>query len=114
MIRRGEIYFVNLDPVKGREQSGWRPVLVLSVDSINKLPLVVIVVAGTKGENVGRDYSTNVRISAAESGLRIDTVFLGFQIRSPDANRFPPEPAGKIEGATLQKIEDAVRRCLGL
>ena len=43
-IRRGEIYFVNLNPVKGREQSGKRPVLVLSIDAINKLPLVVTVV----------------------------------------------------------------------
>jgi mRNA interferase MazF len=29
-IQRGEIYFVNLNPVQGREQSGMRPVLVLS------------------------------------------------------------------------------------
>ena len=36
-IHRGEVYFVNLNPVKGREQAGQRPVLVLSVDTINKL-----------------------------------------------------------------------------
>ncbi len=30
-IKRGEIYFVNLNPVKGREQAGQRPVLVLSI-----------------------------------------------------------------------------------
>jgi len=47
-VHRGEIYFVNLNPVKGREQAGQRPVLVLSVDDINKLPLVVTVVVGTK------------------------------------------------------------------
>jgi len=46
-IHRGEIYFVNLNPVKGREQAGQRPVLVLSVDAINNLPLVVTVVVGT-------------------------------------------------------------------
>lgn len=51
-VQRGEIYFVNLNPVEGREQAGQRPVLVLSVDSINRLPLVVTVVVGTKGENV--------------------------------------------------------------
>ncbi len=28
-IRRGEVYFVNLNPVQGREQAGKRPVLVL-------------------------------------------------------------------------------------
>ena len=38
-IHRGEIYFVDLNPVKGREQAGQRPVLVLSVDEINRLPL---------------------------------------------------------------------------
>ena len=35
MIKRGEIYFVSLDPVKGRGQSGYRPVLVVSSDGIN-------------------------------------------------------------------------------
>lgn len=89
MIKRGEIYFVNLNPVKGREQSGQRPVLVLSIDSINKLPLVVTVVVGTKGANIPRDFPTNVRISAKESGLPMETVFLCFQIRSIDPNRFP-------------------------
>ena len=34
---RGEVYFVDLSPVQGREQSGQRPVLVLSIDAINRL-----------------------------------------------------------------------------
>ena len=41
-IKRGEIYFVNLNPVEGREQAGKRPVLVLSINEINQLPLVII------------------------------------------------------------------------
>lgn len=48
-VERGEIYFVDLNPVKGREQAGKRPVLVLSIDTINRLPLVVTVIVGTKG-----------------------------------------------------------------
>lgn len=114
MIQRGEIYFVDLNPVKGREQAGRRPVLVLSIDAINKLPLVVTVVVGTKGENIPRNYPTNVRISAEESGLPMETVFLCFQIRSIDPNRFPENSAGKISEETLEKIENAVRHCLGL
>ena len=114
LIQRGDIYFVNLNPVQGREQAGSRPVLVLSIDSINKLPLVVTVVVGTKGENVSRDYPTNVRVSPAESGLSIETVFLCFQVRSLDSNRFPDSKAGAVSGATLIRIEDAVRYCLGL
>ncbi|SRR6266404_8833457 len=114
MIHRGEIYFLDLNPVKGREQAGWRPVLVLSIDEINELPLVVTVVVGTKGRNDRRNFPTNVRVSASESGLPTETVFLGFQIRSIDANRFPRQAAGKISAAKLRKIEDAVRHCLGL
>jgi len=47
MIKRGQIYFVALNPVQGREQAGRRPVLVVSDDIINGLPLVVTVVIGT-------------------------------------------------------------------
>ncbi len=114
MIKRGEIYFVDLNPVKGREQSGQRPVLILSIDSINKLPLVVTVVVGTKGANIPHNFPTNVRISAKERGLPMETVFLCFQIRSIDPNRFPEQAAGKISDINLEKIENAVRRCLGL
>ncbi len=113
-IRRGDIYFVDLNPVKGREQKGHRPVLVLSVDAINKLPLVVTVVVGTKGTNITRDYRSNVRISSKESSLSMETVFLCFQIRSLDPKRFPLKTAGRIEGYTLEKIENTVRYCLGL
>ena len=113
-IQRGEIYFVNLNLVKGREQAGHRPVLVLSIDAINQLPLVITVVVGTKGENISRDYLTNVRVATAESGLPMETVFLCFQVRSLDAKRFANKPAGKVSGETLQMIEDAVRHCLGL
>ncbi|NJL22975.1 MAG: type II toxin-antitoxin system PemK/MazF family toxin, partial [Leptolyngbyaceae cyanobacterium SM1_3_5] len=63
-IARSEIYFVNLNPVQGREQAGQRPVLVVSIDEINRLPLVVTVVVGTKGASISRDYPTNVRVTA--------------------------------------------------
>jgi mRNA interferase MazF len=114
MIQRGEIYFVNLSSVQGREQAGQRPVLVLSIDDINRLPLVIMVAVGTKGANIPRDYPTNVRVAAADSGLPLETIFLCFQLRSLDARRFPPTPAGKVTGNILEQIEDAVRYCLGL
>lgn len=113
-IQRGEIYFVDLNPVQGREQSGNRPVCVLSIDDINTLPLVVTVVIGTKGANISRDYKTNVRVPPSESGLPMETVFLCFQIRSLDAKRFLPQPAGKLSPAMLVKLEETVRYCLGL
>ena len=113
-VQRGDIYFVNLNPVQGREQAGQRPVLVLSIDAINRLPLVVTVIVGTKGANLPHDYPTNVRMSAAESGLPMETVFLCFQLRSLDASRFPAAPAGRVTGTILEQVEDVVRYCLGL
>ncbi len=113
-IKRGDIHFVDLNPVKGREQSGERPVLVLSIDAINRLPLVVSVVVGTKGANIARDYPTNVRVSSSESGLPDETVFLCFQIRSLDPGRFSKPPAGRMPEAAMERVEKAVRYCLGL
>jgi mRNA interferase MazF len=113
-IERGQIYFVNLNPVQGREQAGIRPVLVLSIDAINQLPLVVTVIVGTKGTNIKRDYPTNIRVLPSDSGLPIETVFLCFQIRSLDPNRFPTDPSGKLSDSKMLEVETAVRYCLGL
>src|SRR5438874_110596 len=101
MINRGNIYFVDLTPTKGREQTGRRPVLVVSSDAINRQPLVVTVVVGTDAANLPRDYPVNVRVTAAETGLLHDTVFLCFQIRSLDPQRFQLSgkealPAGRM------------------
>src|SRR2546425_10241417 len=87
-VKRGEIYFVNLNPTRGREQAGYRPVLVVSADAINRQPLVVTVVVGTSAKHMTHDYPTNVRVSARESGLPQNTVFLCFQLRSLDPSRF--------------------------
>ncbi|NJK60749.1 MAG: type II toxin-antitoxin system PemK/MazF family toxin [Oscillatoriales cyanobacterium SM2_1_8] len=114
MISRSEIYFVNLNPTAGREQSGTRPVLVLSSNNINQLPLVITVVVGTKGENIRQDYATNVRVAPADSGLPIETVFLCFQLRAIDRSRFSKTPAGRLSVVKMQEIETAVKYCLGL
>ncbi|MFM7405771.1 MAG: type II toxin-antitoxin system PemK/MazF family toxin [Cuspidothrix sp.] len=91
--------------VQGREKAGELPVLVLSIDVINNLPLVVTVIVGTKGANIPHDYPTNVRISPGESGLNLETVFLCFQIRSLDQKRFPENPVARLSDKTMLLIE---------
>ncbi len=114
MIRRGEIYFVDLDPVKGREQRGYRPVLVVSADQINAQPLVVTVVVGTDARHIPRDYPVNVRVSAEESGLPRETVFLCFQLRSLDPSRFTNPPAGRLPETKMAEVDRALRLTLAL
>lgn len=118
MISRGQIYFINLSPT--REQAGRRPVLVVSVDAINRQPLVIAVVVGTDAKNVPRDYPINVRVTAKETGLPIDTVFLCFQLRSLDPARFydpkthRPNLAGTLPSARMAEIDKALKLALGL
>ena len=114
MIRRGNIYLVDLNPTKGREQKGKRPVLVVSTDVINRQHLAVTVVVGTAARNVPRDYPVNVRVLAGESGLPHDTVFLCFQIRSLDPARFPAAPAGRMTQARMGDVESAMKIVLEL
>jgi mRNA interferase MazF len=113
-MTRGEVYFVDLDPVIGHEQYGRRPVVVVSNDFLNALPLVVAVVPGTKAANVRGSYQNNVFVPAGEAGLTMDTVFLCLQIRSLDHSRFPAHPAGSLSPARMAKIEDALRYVLEL
>jgi len=70
--------------------------LVVSIDAINRLPLVVTAVVGTRGENVPRDYPTNVRLASAETGLPLETVFLCFQLRSLDPACFRANRQGVL------------------
>ena len=120
MISRGQIYFVNLSPTQGKEQAGRRPVLVVSSDAINRQPLAVTVVVGTDAANVPRDYPTNLRVSGRETGLPKDTVFLCFQLRSLDPNRFldprtgVPIPVGMLPSARLAELDEALRLVLAL
>ena len=46
-ILRGEIYWADLNPVRGREQAGLRPVLILSQDLFNRKSETVIAMAIT-------------------------------------------------------------------
>ncbi len=120
MISRGQIYFVNLSPTQDREQAGRRPVLVVSSDAINRQPLVVTVAVGTNAANITRDYPTNIRVTAQETGLPKDTVFLCFQLRSLDPARFlDPRrgtlpAAGALPARRMPDLDDALRLVLAL
>jgi len=114
LISRGQVYLVDLDPTRGREQAGRRPVLVVSSDSINRQPLVVTVIVGTDAAHLSRDYPTNIRITAAESGLPKDTVFLAFQLRSINPGRLVHPPTGAVPAERLAAVDEALRLVLAL
>jgi mRNA interferase MazF len=113
-VRRGEVYFVDLNPTSGREQAGRRPVLVVSNDTLNARPLVVAVVPGTSGHHVPADYPGNVRGAAGEANLPQETIFMTFQIRALDPNRFSGRPVGQLGAQRMTEVDEALAWSLGL
>ena len=113
-VRRGEVYFVDLDPTVGREMGGGkrRPVVVLSINDINRKPLVVTVVPGSTTASTFRNVVKVAPVPA--NGLSKHTYFQCHQIRAIDQSRFSPSPVGYLSSAEMARIEDAVRFCLGL
>ena len=116
LIQRGEIYFVELGPTRGKELDvKRRPVVVLSIDEINMKPLVVTVIPGGTRFADKHVFRHEVQVEPADSnGLSRPTIFQCFQIKALDHSRFDRDPAGVISVEDLQKIEQTVKLCLGL
>ena len=53
-MKRGEIWLVDLDPTKGNEQKGRRPVLVVSPESFNRLTKTPVILPITSGGSFAR------------------------------------------------------------
>lgn len=54
MVKRGEVYWVNLDPTVGTEINKTRPALVVSPDDMNAiLPRVIVAPLTSKGQPLG-------------------------------------------------------------
>jgi mRNA interferase MazF len=115
-ISRGEIYFVELGPVRGREiDDKRRPVLVLSINDLNSKPLVVTVVPGTKSASKRVHFKNVVVVpSTPTNGLSCETIFQCHQVRALDHSRFTLPAVGTLAPGHLREVEDAVRFSLGL
>src|SRR5438552_12930014 len=98
-VERGEIYFVYLDPVFGREIGGYktRPVAVLSINDINRKPLVVTVVPGTTAIGKPSHFRNLVVIPpSSTNGLSAETIFECHQLRAIDHGRFTSRVVGRL------------------
>src|SRR5687768_8793613 len=102
---RGDIVWVNLEPVQGREQRGeHRPALVLSTSVFNVMG-VVLIAPITQGGDVARHAGFAVSLSG--SGTKTQGVVLVNQIRILDLEE---RGAKKIETVPDFVIEDALAR----
>ena len=75
-MKRGDVYDARLDPIKGSEQGGIRPVIIVSRDAINASSTLVIAVPCTTYRSKRELYPSQVLITAPDGGLSRDSVAL--------------------------------------
>ncbi|HHW60478.1 MAG TPA: type II toxin-antitoxin system PemK/MazF family toxin [Syntrophomonadaceae bacterium] len=112
MIKRGEIYFAQLNPVVGSEQGGIRPVLVVQNDIGNQYSPTTIILAITSQINKAK-LPTHVELKAEQYGMERDSVILTEQIRTIDKTRLKQRIA-VLNEETMKKVEKALTISLAL
>lgn len=112
VLRRGEIYFANLSPVRGSEQGGTRPVLIIQNDMGNAHSPTVIVLCLTSRLKKP-ELPTHVLLSRERTGLERDSMVLCEQVRTIDRSRLL-ERVGAVLPADMQRVEAALRHSAGL
>jgi mRNA interferase MazF len=110
--RRGDIYWVQLDPVVGSEIAKTRPALIISNNVGNEHAARVIVAPITTGGLV-KVYPFEVRINAGEGGLDRDGKVLLDQIRTVDKVRLGRR-IGALEAARMREVDRAIQHSLGM
>ena len=112
MVTRGDIFLANLEPVRGREQGGIRPVLVIQNNIYNQHSPVIIIAAITS-KPFTKEYPTNVFITKQESKLDKDSTILLNQIRTIDKQRLIKK-IGSLDIFTIQKVDMALKISLAI
>ena len=112
MVKRGEVWLADLNPVRGSEQAGMRPVLVLQHDTVGKFTTTVIAIPFTT--NLRRAaLPTCLRVAQGEGGLTSDSVLLCHQLRVLDKTRLRRK-LGAVGRQTLAAVESCVMFTLGI
>lgn len=115
-MRRGEIRIVNLDPVIGAEAAKSRPAVIVSNDGANTTAArlgrgVLTVVPITS--NTKRIYPFQVLLTAAATGLELDSKAQAEQVRSVAVERIG-DLVAQVPIDLMDDIEQALRIHLGL
>lgn len=111
-MRRGDIFWADLDPIRGSEQGKTRPVLIIQNDVGNENSPVTIIACITS--NLARkDHPTNVFISAKETGLTSDSVVLLNQIRTVDKTRLTRK-IGHVPDHRMLEVDAALKISIDL
>jgi mRNA interferase MazF len=102
---RGDVWYVDLDPVRGREQGRTRPALIVSASIFNAGPAEMVIVIPIT--TTDRRIPTHIQIDPPEGGLTYRSFAKAEDIRSISKLRLQNR-IGSVSAATLRQVEDAL------
>lgn len=110
-IARGEVWLADLNPVRGHEQAGKRPCLVISVDLFNQGASGLVVVLPITSKEKGIPF--HVELNPPEGGLKVQSFVKCEDVRSISVDRLEKR-WGTVSPETLTAVEDRLRILMGL
>lgn len=110
---RGDVWEVDLEPVRGAETGKKRPCLIIQNDVGNKYASTTIIAVITGAENVPKDCPVDIRVKAGVGGLRKESVIMCSQIRTVDKTRLMKR-IGKIPPHAMEEVNKALKISLEL
>lgn len=106
-VRRGDVWWVDLDPTRGSEIRKARPAVVLTADALNRARRTVVVVPMSTGP------TPRPPIVVATVSAGVGSVAVCDQVRAVDKSRLTRR-MGQLAMVDLRAVEDGVRVVLGL
>jgi mRNA interferase MazF len=109
---RGEVWLADLNSSRGREQTGQRPVMIVSADPFNQSQAgLVIAVPFTTRK---RGIPTHVEVRPPDGGLRETSFAMCERLRALAADRLASRPFGSVSASVLRAVDDRLRLLLAL
>lgn len=111
MCKRGEIYYADLSPIKGSEQGGVRPCLIIQNDVGNKFsPCTIVAIITTRTTKAKLPTQLWLPTSC---GLPRNSMVECEQIRTIDKKRLG-EKCGEVDPQTMQKVNECLKISVGI
>ena len=111
-IKRGDVFYAELNPVVGSEQGGTRPVLIISNDIGNSHSPTVIIAAITGRTQTKAKLPTHTEVKDVE-GLDRDSIILLEQIRTIDKQRLKNH-MGTMPNNIMARVDKALAISLAM
>lgn len=114
-MKRGDVFWAELVPRSGSEQSGRRPVVIVSHDGFNQVVAwrSIVVVPLSTSPRQRRRGPTAVLLPAGTAGLRQESVALCHQVTTLDRAKLSAR-IGELPAATLERMNEGLKAALSL